>query len=855
MPSSTHARDVQVGRRYYEQLVARQQAATRKATASSSSVASRHLNRHATPHEKAKAWYHRTYVLNSSSSAPSPARSVGARARNNSRGSPSVRTPRRNPDAFESRMDVGVPRPSPSSNGIPPTNDIGIRQCRNGVAQKPKAPLKPNSGSAADVEAPLPRNGIYASPAPGASNEIHATQQNLDVSGKLSFITSKQNEAKSDFLSGDYRSSIMACTAAIKRYMQAPMLQPSDLLAVLLSYRAAGLLMVGAYDAAVADCQQALHAVSPLHVNEAVSNDGGPLLKIKLYTRLGRAHLKLGDYAAATDALNDAITTAAGALAFSKSNHTPEAYEQNKVILNRMVTAATLSQSDAKRLRDACDQVALSSLIHLLYPNDRDKYAESLGHINMALSIASGSVRLIENKVSILVQLKRWREVAGFCERLAALRVGMDEIFIEDLQAKNPFPGVPPAQVLKADFFGGLHDEDPGTRDLKLNSRAAAEAVCRMPYNLTSTYIRAMRLEERYPAAYSALRALEDLFGRQVASPSTFAWLSSERNKLDRTKEVRELGDEFFRLQHFEKAAAKYSECMKIDSDGKSGAVDNLNAGGRLHAILHCNRAACLMALRLFHGAVDECTNALKIHSRYMKAILRRARCYARLQQTQESIADYQRWLDVVEEASRASYSPPSPCLFDNPKDIKPSEVALTKKELDDLHKARRRADATARDEARAQRERQRSSEQYRRSTSTGNARDRRDERYNEQNWGSRRWDPYTNRGPRSSRNPQPSGQDNFYGSHSQGHSRQHQFASPRSNQANHYAILHLTPHASVDDINRAFRKLALKYHPDKNKDEGAVDNFRRGKLAQEVLTDPIKRRQYDHELRLGRPY
>jgi tetratricopeptide (TPR) repeat protein len=293
---------------------------------------------------------------------------------------------------------------------------------------------------------------------------------------------------------------------------------------------------------------------------------------------------------------------------------------------------------------------------------------------------------------------------------------------------------------------------------------------------------------------------------------------------------------------------------MKIDSDGKSGTVHNLNAGGRLHAILHCNRAACLMALRRFHGAVDECTNALKIHSRYMKAILRRARCYTRLQQTQESIVDYQRWLDLVEEASKASYSPPSPCLFDGPQDIKPSEVALTKKELDEVHKARCRADATARDEARAHRERQRSSEQsaYRQSTSTGNA-------HNEQNWGSRRWDPYTNRGPRSSGNPRPdfgsSGRDNFSGSSSQGRSRQDQPVSPRSSQADHYAILNLTHHASADDIKRAFRKLALKYHPDKNKEEGAVDNFLRVKLAHEVLTDPIKRRQYDHVLRFGHQY
>jgi hypothetical protein len=64
----------------------------------------------------------------------------------------------------------------------------------------------------------------------------------------------------------------------------------------------------------------------------------------------------------------------------------------------------------------------------------------------------------------------------------------------------------------------------------------------------------AAALEERYPAADSALRALEDLIVRQIVSPSPFAWLSSERNKLDRTKEGRELGDEFFRLHLFEKA-------------------------------------------------------------------------------------------------------------------------------------------------------------------------------------------------------------------------------------------------------------------------------------------------------------
>lgn len=54
---------------------------------------------------------------------------------------------------------------------------------------------------------------------------------------------------------------------------------------------------------------------------------------------------------------------------------------------------------------------------------------------------------------------------------------------------------------------------------------------------------------------------------------------------------------------------------------------------------------------------------------------------------------------------------------------------------------------------------------------------------------------------------------------------------------------------ASMADIKQSFRKLALKYHPDKNQEDGAIDNFRRVRLAHETLCDPVKRRAYDVEL------
>ena len=60
------------------------------------------------------------------------------------------------------------------------------------------------------------------------------------------------------------------------------------------------------------------------------------------------------------------------------------------------------------------------------------------------------------------------------------------------------------------------------------------------------------------------------------------------------------------------------------------------------------------------------------------------------------------------------------------------------------------------------------------------------------------------------------------------------------------YETLGVSENASADEIKKAYRKLARKYHPDVNKDKEAVEKFKEINAAYEVLSDPKKKDEYD---------
>jgi len=682
-----------------------------------------------------------------------------------------------------------------------------------------------------------------------------------------------KEHAKGFYIKGDYCGSIKCYTEAIRELTASSahsMLR--DLLAVLYSNRAAALMMISAFEASSHDCKEGLRWVSQAGENgERFSTDSGPPLRIKLLTRSGRAQLKLGSPIPSAEAFGKAIATAEEALKHSARVHSAGDHAQEKALFEQMITEAALGRSDAARCKELMDKVQKSA--EEMRRKDQvslKEYSDMLRLVRDALSMASGSINLYQANITILSRMKRWRETAAFCERIAAQNSRMGTIFEGDLEMLNPFPVSAPTEHLKHTIFEEAREETLKGAELKLNSKAASEAVFRLPSHMICTYVRALRLEERYPAAEACLAALEVFVktGNARFPPDAlqqeFDWIETEHNKLKRTKTGRERGDELFRNQDYELAAAQYANCLNIDAEGNAENVDGPNAGGRLHAVLHCNRAACLMAMKRHEAALEECSAALRIHSRYMKAMLRRARCYQRLQRHQEAISEYNRWIKLVEEARRTPLDSPAfitPCIFDGPRDVKPNDIKVVQSELEGVYQAKRKAEA-AREEASRRQDRQ-SKFQFGASSSfrgdQSGAHQRREEWRNNQD-SSRRWDSFRKQGPRSqfrSQSSDPRARSaNSYGTPNNGRRREKSADSPRKHQQTHYQLLGVSTDASEDDIKKAFRKVAMKYHPDKNiGDEKAAQKFQAVNEARDVLIDRQKRAGYDNIMGIRRGY
>ncbi len=65
----------------------------------------------------------------------------------------------------------------------------------------------------------------------------------------------------------------------------------------------------------------------------------------------------------------------------------------------------------------------------------------------------------------------------------------------------------------------------------------------------------------------------------------------------------------------------------------------------------------------------------------------------------------------------------------------------------------------------------------------------------------------------------------------------------------NLYNVLGVAPNASNDEIKKVYRSLAMRYHPDRNDAPGAEVRFKAITKAYEILSDPVKRDEYNQSV------
>lgn len=190
--------------------------------------------------------------------------------------------------------------------------------------------------------------------------------------------------------------------------------------------------------------------------------------------------------------------------------------------------------------------------------------------------------------------------------------------------------------------------EDYGGAKL-LKPMYCAVAVLWLPESLHQVYVKALRTQEDYGKAEAVIFSLKENF-------PDHKWIELEELELKETKELRANADNAYRNNNPGASLELYGKCLRLNS----------KAGGRLAAVLHCNRAACLMSCGCYYEALEECEAALNIFPTYMKAIVRKARCWSYMEHWTAAIKEYQHWLQLIEEHRQAPAAHPNMC-FEGP--------------------------------------------------------------------------------------------------------------------------------------------------------------------------------------------
>ncbi|XP_049704217.2 tetratricopeptide repeat protein 1 [Helicoverpa armigera] len=102
-------------------------------------------------------------------------------------------------------------------------------------------------------------------------------------------------------------------------------------------------------------------------------------------------------------------------------------------------------------------------------------------------------------------------------------------------------------------------------------------------------------------------------------------------------EELKKCGNEAFKIGDYERSIEKYTEGLRTCPLQFS----------QQRSILYCNRSAARMKLQKYAQAVKDCTKAIELDDKYLKAYIRRAQSYEATEKFDEALADFKKILEL----------------------------------------------------------------------------------------------------------------------------------------------------------------------------------------------------------------
>ena len=453
-----------------------------------------------------------------------------------------------------------------------------------------------------------------------------------------------------------------------------------------------------------------------------------------------------------------------------------------------------------------------------------------------------------------LCKLQKFEEAKNHAERI----VCNSHISIQKLFAH-------PSAQLPAPKISQLEWKEVGVNNIiKADSNAIVQVIMCMGPDMSKFYMKALKNSD--PVRNSCGEVMDRISGillhlyEIISAHSTsinsggWNWVSSDLTSVREILERKNSADKAFRAGQLSESVHHYTEALKVDEE----AI-------RWNAILLSNRAAAYMSLKRYTEAISDCHQSIARFPEYNRAFLRRARSYAAMHQYPASIRDFRRYL----------CSDPTPSDYIQVQDELNGIMDAQTRKLreDEMRHAKNNASTNSNyssfwknhtngpgrqgfgfNDNRAGYNAYRNNSKLNDSDDDDGDDDHFRSFYSNFQQQRRPHNQYPNNNGRNQYNNN-NGRSQ-YNNNSSNNKKNHNHKQTKSDdsdtdkekEVDHYTLLGVNSSSTERDIKSAYRKLALKYHPDKNQgDEAATEMFKKITGAYSILSDKQSRAKYDH--------